>query len=167
MDAPKSKTPRKSKYRSLVNRKHSLIDVSQEFATEVQCIAYLEAMRWPEGVRCLRCNANRISRFVAKGRERFNRKGEVVRSPDRHLYQCLTCKHQFAVTTGTIFHDTHLPLHKWFQAVALMCDEKKGGSAMQLQRNLRIGSYRTAWYLNHRIRKAMEEEPSRLAEGRC
>jgi transposase-like protein len=160
MDAPKSKKPRKSRYRSLVNRKNSLIDVAAEFNEEVKCIAYLEAMRWPEGVRCLKCDSDRISRIVRKGRSRINSKGEAVNSPDKHLYQCLACKYQFAATTGTIFHDTHLPLHKWFQAVALMCDAKKGGSAMQLQRSLRIGSYRTAWYLNHRIRKAMEETPS-------
>jgi transposase-like protein len=165
MDAPKSKKPRKSRYRSLVNRKNSLIDVAAEFNEEIKCIAYLEAMRWPEGVRCLKCDSDRISRFVRKGRSRINSKGEAVNSPDKHLYQCLACKYQFAATTGTIFHDTHLPLHKWFQAVALMCDAKKGGSAMQLQRSLRIGSYRTAWYLNHRIRKAMEETPSGPLKG--
>jgi hypothetical protein len=75
------------------------------------------------------------------------------------------CGHQFTVTTGTIFHDSHLPLSKWFLAVAFMCDAKKSISAMQLQRSLGIGSYRTAWYLAHRIRKAMEQGGSGVFTG--
>jgi transposase-like protein len=72
------------------------------------------------------------------------------------LYQCLECKAQFSATSGTLFNDSHLPLVKWFLAVALMCNAKKGISAKQMQRDLHV-SYKTAWYLCHRIRKAMEE----------
>jgi hypothetical protein len=73
------------------------------------------------------------------------------------VYQCLekTCKQQFSATSGTIFHDSHLPLRKWFMAIALVIDAKKGMSAVQLQQHLGIGSYRTAWYMAHRIREAM------------
>jgi transposase-like protein len=138
----------------------NLIDVSKTFGTEEACRAYLEAMRWPKGVRCLKCDGDKISRFVAKGRERVDAEGVVVkRSPDRHLYQCLNkeCKYQFTVTDGTIFNDTHLPLNKWFLATALMCNAKKGVSAKQMERHLGV-SYKTAWYLSHRIRLAMSTE---------
>ena len=69
----------------------------------------------------------------------------------------MTLQHQFTATAGTIFHDSHLPLHKWFLAITLMCNAKKGLSAKQLQRDLDIGCYKTAWYLAHRIRQAMFE----------
>src|SRR4051812_32198523 len=128
----------------------NLIDVSKAFATDEQCLAYLEKMRWPAGVRCTTCGAKEVSVITRKA-ESKNKRGQ--------LYQCLepTCKQQFSATSGTIFHDTHLPLHKWFLAVALVTNAKKGMSALQLQRDLGIGSYRTAWYLYHRIREAMQD----------
>jgi transposase-like protein len=138
----------------------NLIDVSKIFGTEDACRAYLEAMRWPTGVRCIKCGSNKISKFVTKGRERRDIEGVIVkRSPDRHLYQCLDreCRYQFTVTDGTIFNDTHLPLNKWFMATAMMCNAKKGVSAKQMERDLGV-SYKTAWYLCHRIRKAMSSE---------
>ncbi len=78
---------------------------------------------------------------------------------------CRDCKKQFSVTEGTIFNDTHLSLEKWYMATALMVNAKKGVSAKQLQRDLGT-AYKTAWYLSHRIRKAMglielaDEEPA-------
>lgn len=125
----------------------SLIDVNKEFGTEEACLAYLEAMRWPNGVECVECGSNKISKITRK-KESKNKRTK--------LYQCLSCKAQFSSTSGTIFNDSHLPLSKWFMAIALMLNAKKGLSACQLQRDLGIGSYRTAWYLAHRIRKAME-----------
>jgi ISXO2-like transposase domain/Transposase zinc-ribbon domain len=148
----------------------SIIDVKTKFGTTAQCVAYLEKMRWPQGVRCLVCGGDKISKFVTNEttRERTNRKGETkeVRVPARHLYTCLepSCGFQFSPTAGTIFHDTHLPLEKWFQAVALMCNAKKGLSAKQMERDLGV-TYRTAWYLNHRIRKAMEDGAPGLLTG--
>src|SRR5208282_2224518 len=148
----------------------SIIDVKTKFGTTEQCVAYLEKMRWPDGVRCLVCGGSRISKFVTNEttRERTNRKGvtKEVRVPARHLYTCLepSCGFQFSPTAGTIFHDTHLPLEKWFQAVALMCNAKKGLSAKQMERDLGV-SYRTAWYLCHRIRKAMEDGAAGLLTG--
>ena len=126
-----------------------LIDVPKAFATDEMCLAYLEASRWPKGVRCVTCGNAKISKITRKS------KSKNVRA---QLYQCLepTCKQQFSATTGTIFHDSHLPLSKWFTAIALIIDAKKGMSAMQLQRHLGV-NYRTAWYLAHRIREAMDE----------
>lgn len=147
----------------------SLINVTREFGTEEQCLAYLEKMRWPDGVRCLSCGSGRISKFTTRGgvRNRYSKKlgKEVeVKVPARHLYQCLECDKQFTATLGTLFNDTHLPLQKWFLAIALICNAKKGLSALQLQRDLEV-SYRTAWYLYHRIRKAMEENGGGLLGG--
>jgi transposase-like protein len=141
------------------NNAPSLIDVTQKFATEEQCIAYLEALRWPDGVECVGCTSKRISKFTTKPGERKtkNRKTgveEIKVVPSRHLYECLSCGKQFSVGAGTIFNDTHLPLHKWFLAAALMLNSKKGLSAKQLQRDIDV-NYRTAWYLCHRLRKAM------------
>ncbi|HUA20841.1 MAG TPA: IS1595 family transposase, partial [Bryobacteraceae bacterium] len=136
----------------------SLIAVQEELGTEEQCLAFLEAIRWPDGVRCVECGHDKVSKFTTKegSRERTNRKGEKVISkvPARHLYQCLKCAAQFTATVGTIFNDSHLPLQKWMQAVAIMCNAKKGVSARQLWRDLGV-SYKTAWYLAHRIREAM------------
>src|ERR1700675_1398570 len=126
-----------------------LIDVPKAFATDEMCLAYLEAKRWPHGVRCPVCGAKEVSTINRKA------KSKNVRA---QLYQCLekTCKSQFSATSGTIFHDSHLGLGKWFMAIALMIDAKKGMSALQLQGHLGV-NYRTAWYLAHRIREAMNE----------
>ena len=140
----------------------NLIDVNEQFATEDACLDYLEKMRWPAGLCCLKCGSQKVRALEIK-------KGK--RGKTRRIYQCLEklCLHQFTATTGTIFHDTHLPLRKWFMAIALICDAKKGMSALQLQRHLTDSkkkmSYRTAWYLCHRIRKAMEESPESLLTG--
>ena len=76
---------------------------------------------------------------------------------EKQLFYCKDCDYQFSVTAGTIFNDSHLPLNKWFMATLLLCEAKKGMSACQIQRTLGIGSYKTAWYLCHRIRAAMVE----------
>jgi DNA-directed RNA polymerase subunit RPC12/RpoP len=136
----------------------SLIAVQEELGTEERCLAFLETLRWPDGIRCVECDHDKVSKFTTKEgtRERVNRKGEKVISkvPARHLYQCLKCSAQFTARVGTIFNDSHLPLQKWMQAVAIMCNAKKGVSARQLWRDLGT-SYKTAWYLAHRIREAM------------
>jgi transposase-like protein len=129
----------------------NLIDVTKTFPTDDECLQYIEQMRWPEGkVRCTVCGNDRISRITRKSKSKNVRKS---------LYQCLepTCKQQFSATSGTIFNDSHLPLHKWFMALAIVIDAKKSISANQLKQHLGIGSYRTAWYMAHRIRKAMED----------
>ena len=125
----------------------NIIDIQKHYVSEDSCAAAVEKLRWPDGVRCPICGEIRISRFKSKGKT-----GKV-----RRLLQCLekTCRYQFTATTGTIFHDSHLPLHKWFLAITLVCNAKKGLSAKQMQRDLGV-SYKTAWYLCHRIRNAMQ-----------
>jgi len=83
------------------------------------------------------------------------------------LFQCNAgaCREQFTVTLGTIFEDSHIPLQKWVMAFALVCSSKKGISALQLQRNLGLGSYKTAWHMAHRIRHVMTHGPKPLLTG--
>lgn len=136
-----------------------LIDVSKRFATPETCNDFLESVRWPDGVACLECGSRRVSKYhTATGsRKRLNPKTgaqEIKPVRSRILYVCLDCATHFSVIEGTIFNDTHLDLEKWFMAVALMVNAKKGLSALQMKRDLRV-AYKTAWYLNHRIRKAM------------
>src|SRR5207248_3902663 len=101
---------------------------------------YLEDLRWPKGIRCPRCESPKISR-IAKRRQ----------------FDCDSCRYQFSVRVGTLFHDSKLPLWKWFLAVYLMGESRKGISANQLKRTLGV-TYKTAWYLCHRIRSAMVDE---------
>jgi transposase-like protein len=136
-----------------------LIDIAKQFGTPEACNDFLEAMRWPEGVTCLACESKRVSKYTKKAstRKRLNATTgveEIKAVPARILYVCLECGEQFSVTEGTIFNDTHLSLDKWYTAVALMVNAKKGLSAMQMKRDLGC-AYKTAWFLSHRIRKAM------------
>lgn len=141
----------------------SLIAVHKAFGTEEQCLAYLEAARWPDGVRCLVCGTDKISKFKTNETERetTDDQGNVVKTarvPARNLYQCNeeTCRFQFSAKAGTIFDKSHLPLATWFQAIAILVNAKKSVSAKQMQRDLGV-NYRTAWFLNHRIREAMQQ----------
>jgi transposase-like protein len=124
-----------------------LPELIERFGSEEKCRACLETLRWPDGVRCVRCGADTISRIET-----------------RHLFECSKCEYQFTVRTGTIFHDSKLPLWKWFLAVYLMVQSRKGVSANQLKRMLGV-SYKTAWYLCHRIRASMKEENEELLSG--
>jgi transposase-like protein len=124
-------------------------EAAAKFKTDEDCLTYLEQMRWPDGrVRCPECGAANPAKVERKATSR-NKRGWFYLCSEK------TCRHQFSPTSGTIFHDTHLPLIVWFHAIALMLNAKKGISAKQLQRDLGIGGYKTAWYLNHRIREAM------------
>src|SRR5207302_2130182 len=114
-------------------------------ADDNKCRAYLESLRWPDGVLCLRCDSHKVYRILK-----------------RDQFVCDSCSYQFSVTVGTIFHDTHLPLWNWFLATYLLTESRKGMSANQMKRQLNV-SYKTAWYLCHRIRAAMlEVAPEKL-----
>jgi len=125
----------------------SIFDVMNKFATEERCIAHLEKLRWPDGPRCPKCGGDRISKFEAAGKTGKN----------RYLYECMPCSYQYSITVGTIFHDSHMSLTRWFVAIYLICSAKKGISAKELQRQLSV-TYKTAWYMAHRIRVAMQED---------
>lgn len=129
----------------------TLPDVNELYSTDERCRTLLERLRWPEGVMCPRCKDTRISRLK-----------------DYSRYECSACQYQFTVTSGTIFHDSHLPLRYWFLAVLLLVEARKGMSANQLRRTLwgeHKGSYKTAWYLFHRIRAAMKAADRPMLDG--
>jgi transposase-like protein len=125
----------------------NLLNVVQKFATEDAALDYLVSARWPKGVRCLACDHDKVYRIATKGKT-----GKPCR-----LFECGECKLHFSATTGTLFHDSHLPLQKWFMAMAIMAEAKKGVSALQISRHIGV-QYKTAWHLCHRIRKAMQEQ---------
>lgn len=117
---------------------------------EEQCREFLAAMRWPNGIRCPKCGSTTEPYTI---RRKSANKNKV-----RSLYKCRDCRKQFSVTVGTIFEDSKIPLNKWLAALFLMCSSKKGISAHQIYRMLDLGSYRSAWYMCHRIREAMREK---------
>jgi transposase-like protein len=129
----------------------TLPEVNTLYSTDDRCRELLERLRWPEGVTCPRCKDTRVSRLKEYAR-----------------YECVGCEYQFTATSGTIFHDSHLPLPIWFISVLLLCEAKKGMSAMQLKRTIwgtDRGSYKTAWYLCHRIRAAMSQIDRPMLDG--
>ncbi len=118
-----------------------------EFSNEEAAYAYIEGELWPDGPVCPHCGERvRIGKLNGK----TTRKG---------LYKCYACRKPFTVTMGTIFEDSHVPLHKWVQAMYLMASSKKGVSSNQNHRALRV-TLKTAWFMTHRLRLAMNHEPS-------
>jgi len=129
----------------------TLPEINKMYSTDDCCRELLERLRWPEGVECPRCKDRRVSRMKEYAR-----------------FECVGCEYQFTVTSGTIFHDSHLALPIWFLAVLLICESKKGISANQLRRMIwgeHRGSYKTAWYLCHRIRAAMATAEKTMLYG--
>ena len=113
------------------------------FNDETAAWKHFEAVRWPDGPICPHCGV-------------INSADPIIGKTARHgLYRCRECVKQFTATIGTIYEGSHIPMHKWLLAAHLICASKKGMSAHQLWRMLGFGSYRTAWFMCHRIREAM------------
>jgi len=125
----------------------NLFSLAKQFPTEDAAIEYWIAMRWPDGVRCAGCDHDTVYRIRTIGK---TGKPSLV-------FECGKCQLHFSPTGGTLFHDSHLPLQKWFAAIALMCEGKKGISANQMKRHIGV-TYKTAWFMCHRIRKAMSDD---------
>jgi ISXO2 transposase-like protein/transposase-like zinc ribbon protein len=117
----------------------SLPEFEARFPDEAACARWLLARRWPDGFRCPACGHNKAWEL---GRE-------------RPTLQCAACERQVSVTAGTVLHGSHLPLRTWFLAAWLMATHANGISARQLWRQLGLGSYKTAWLLTHKLRRAM------------
>ncbi len=123
-----------------------MMQFQERFADEAACRAYLFACRWPEGFRCRRCDGEEVG----------------VMHRRRRVWQCKDCGAQTSVTAGTVMHASYLPLRVWFWGAYLVATHHPGISAVQLQRQLGIGQYRTAWLMLHKLRRAMvapEREP--------
>lgn len=118
--------------------------IAKHFHDEEAARAHYEAIRWPDGPHCHFCGSLNVVRMQGK----TTRPG---------LYNCRDCRKPFTATMGTIYEKSHIPLHKWLLATHILCASKKGMSAHQLWRMLDFGSYKTAWFMAHRIREAMRE----------
>src|SRR6266852_3682247 len=144
----------------------NLADLMERFSTVDAARNYLEKQRWPDGPECPHCGlvgeAYKITPKPPVKVDYYQSKTELkakrVRKPRRGLWKCSGCRKPFTVTVGTIFEDSHIPLNKWVIAVHLLCASKKGMSAHQLHRMLGV-TYKTAWFMAHRIRYAMTQEP--------
>jgi transposase-like protein len=106
---------------------------------------HLAKLRWPDGPICVHCKGKKIYTLNVQGSKRV-------------VLKCASCRKQFSATVGTIFEDSHIPLSKWIMAVQLMCSSKKGMSSHQLHRMLGI-TYKSAWFMAHRLRHAMARAP--------
>jgi transposase-like protein len=114
---------------------------------EGNCALYLAHLRWPDAVLCIRCGGNSIRRFGRPARDGMT----------RDLFECTRCRYQFSATTGTMFHNSRLPLTKWFLAIQRICAAETRVAAKQLERELAV-SYETARKMNKRIRMAMDQD---------
>ncbi len=112
---------------------------------------HLEQLRWPDGPICPHCGA-------IGNAYRLNAKKTSKKPARKGLLKCKDCRKQFSVTVGTIMERSHIPLNKWLLAIQLLCSSKKGMSAHQLHRSLDL-TYKSAWFMAHRIRHAMNEGP--------
>lgn len=132
----------------------TLDEIMERFSTDEKARAYFEAVRWEKGRFCPHCGNADEARIYA-----------IAANPAQGvrpgLYECgeKDCRKQFTVTVKTIFADSHIPLRKWLVAWYLLCSSKKGIAALQMQRMLKLGSYRSAWHMMHRIRYALKQEP--------
>lgn len=117
--------------------------------TEDEARAFIEELRWPNGPICPHCQSTDVYKITPKTAKSKTRPG---------LYSCAKCRKQFTVTVGTIFEGSRIPLSKWVVAFYLMNSSKKGISAHQLHRTLGV-TYKTAWFMEHRIRESMSKEP--------
>jgi transposase-like protein len=137
----------------------TLMQIMQRFATEDSAREYFEKLRWPNGPVCPHCGncaGDRIWKMTANADKKI-RAG---------LYKCAECTDQFTVTIGTVMEDSHVPLNKWLIAFYMICASKTQISALQIQRQLELGSYRTAWFLCHRIRFSLVNAiPADLLSG--
>ncbi|HEU0046525.1 MAG TPA: IS1595 family transposase [Nitrososphaera sp.] len=124
----------------------NLVALAQHFSNEDKAREFLERLRWPDGPFCPHCGE------IGKV---YKLQGKTTRPG---LYKCGGCRKPFTVTVGTIFEDSHIPLSKWLLAYHLLCASKKGMSAHQLHRMLKV-TYRSAWFMAHRIRYTMAQEP--------
>lgn len=132
----------------------NLVKLAQEYSDNDKARELLESLRWPNGPMCPHCANDGKSKAIYTITSRTDSK----RPSRKGLYKCGACRKQFTVTVGTIFEDSHIPIGKWLMAIFLLCSSKKGMSAHQLHRMLDM-TYKTAWFMAHRIRFAMGEGP--------
>jgi transposase-like protein len=135
---------------SLTGEEMNLVTLAREYADEDKARELVEAWRWPHGPICPHCKAT--------GAYRLTGKKESANPVPAGTLKCKDCRKKFTVRVGTIFEDSHIKLSVWLQAFFMMSSSKKGISAKQVERMLGV-TYKTAWFLCHRIRYAMTQGP--------
>ncbi len=118
---------------------------AQHFTDKTAAREYLEKLRWPNGPVCPKCGSTKMPYALSET--------DKVREG---VYKCADCREQFTVTVGTVFERSRVPLNKWLLAVHLLCSSKKGISTHQIHRTIGV-TYKTAWFMTHRIREAMKD----------
>ena len=126
----------------------TILEFQARFGDEQSCLDYLFECRWPDGFVCPRCKGGKAWPIAA-----------------RRLWECSGCHHQVSLTAGTVLHKTHTPLQLWFWAAYLLTTGSPGISAVQLQRQLGLGRYQTAWMMLHKLRRAMVNPERALLAG--
>jgi transposase-like protein len=129
----------------------NLNDIAKNFSDEDKARAFLEAQRWPNGAVCPHCGTEGES-------YRLEPKAEGKTHVRPGVWKCGACRKQFTVRVGTIFEDSHIPLPTWLKAIHLLCASEKGMSSHQLHRMLGV-TYKSAWFMAHRVRYALSQEP--------
>jgi len=136
-----------------ITKQMTVSQLEAAFPDEEACCAYLVGKRWPDGVCCARCGHEKVA--DASHYKPF-------------YWQCRNCAsdgYRFSVTVGTVFENTNMPLKTWFRVIHLMLTSKKGISALQIHRMIGTGSYRTAWYMCHRVRAGLQDKDFRKLMG--
>ena len=149
--------------------KTTVMTLARQIKSEADAYAYMERLRWPDGPVCPHCASRERHYFLTpKTKDADNvdaRKTSRGTMSQRRVWKCKTCRKQFSVTTGTVFHGTKVPLHTWLMVVFEMCANKNGIAAREIERKYGVAP-KTAWFMTHRLREAMTSlVPERLISG--
>ena len=138
--------------------KTNLMSLAKSIKTEADAYSYMETLRWPNGPICPHCGSMEKHYFLtpktADGQARKTRTGTLTQ---RRVWKCKTCRKQFSVITGTVFHGSKVPLHTWLMVVFEMCSNKNGIAAREIERKYGVAP-KTAWFMTHRLREAMKRK---------
>ncbi|MEK7281021.1 MAG: IS1595 family transposase [Chloroflexota bacterium] len=140
-----------------MGKRLSVTKIIDRVPDEASAYAFMEELRWPNGPVCAHCGHDKAY-FLTPKTGTGTRKTRTGSASARRVWKCAKCREQFSVMVGTVFEDSHIPLNKWLAAFYMMCSGKKGVSAKQIELSLGI-TYKSAWFLSHRIREAMAQEP--------
>jgi len=146
----------------------SLRQIHEQYQTQEQCMELLVAMRWPDGVRCPRCGNEKVFRIPRRNWTWVCKSGKESVNEDTGLVSVCHKKngYRFSALVGTVFENTNYPLPIWFEIIYLICQSKKGMSALQVQRMLqengRPTAYKTAFYICHRVRAMLGNDEAKL-----
>jgi transposase-like protein len=145
--------------------KTTVMSLAKGIKTEADAYAYMEKLRWPDGPVCPHCHSRAKHYFLTPKSGTGTRKTRTGSETQRRVWKCKSCRKQFSVITGTVFHGTKVPLHTWLMVVFEMCANKNGVAAREIARKYGVAP-KTAWFMTNRLREAMKNlAPERLISG--